>query len=162
MALNRPSVYAAFGDKSQLFRRCLRHYLNTHVRLNEALLENHSDWLDGVEAYLRRWAKVFTDPEMPGGCFLASHLGDESLDADIKADLNQLAASTESAITKRLARAFKEGQTKDDIGVAAVARVVLCFLAGMSALARTGTSHRRLSSAISTFMELLRFKSQHN
>ncbi len=100
--------------------------------------------------------KRFADRKAPGGCFLASHLGDESVDVEIKADLQRLAKSRLSVVVKRLARARDENQLSIDTNVPALANVVLCFLAGMSAMARTGASPQQFSGAIATFMQLLR------
>src|SRR5687767_6665585 len=67
MGINRPSLYAAFGDKKALFRKALDRYMEgpaAYVR--EALNEPTARAV--VERLLGGAADLLTDPRTPQGC----------------------------------------------------------------------------------------------
>src|SRR3954466_15006944 len=69
MGINRPSLYAAFGNKEALFRRAIERYVEgpaAHFR--EALREPTARAV--VERLLRGTVDSLTDSRNPPGCFL--------------------------------------------------------------------------------------------
>src|SRR5947208_7756415 len=69
MGINRPSLYAAFGNKEALFRRAIERYVEgpaAHFR--EALREPTARTV--VERLLRGTVASLTDSRNPPGCFL--------------------------------------------------------------------------------------------
>src|SRR5438094_4748444 len=71
MGINRPSLYAAFGNKEMLFRKALDRYAEGPAAyVCEALREPTARAV--VERLLRGAIKLLTDPSNPGGC-LAVH-----------------------------------------------------------------------------------------
>src|SRR5438093_7941762 len=67
MGINRPSLYAAFGNKEALFRKALDRYAHgpaSYVR--EALNEPTARAV--VERLLRATADALRDPRTPPGC----------------------------------------------------------------------------------------------
>src|SRR6202162_4156030 len=67
VGVNRPSLYAAFGDKEALFRKALDRYLNGPAAyIQEALKEPTARAV--VERLLRGAADLNTAPRNPGGC----------------------------------------------------------------------------------------------
>lgn len=156
MGINRPSLYATFGGKSSLFISCLDRYGDSIVNRNQAELFESSHWTDAVGVYFSSWVRTFTDPNLPGGCLLASHLGeDESLDADIRAHIQSHALATERTLRKRLKLAVEAGQLPAGTNTTALARTILCFLAGLSTTSRLRTSQRMLNQSISQFVSML-------
>src|SRR5262245_46755403 len=64
MGINRPSLYAAFGNKEQLFRRALERYEALHAsRIREALDEPSVH--TAMEKLLRGNIEMSTDPRNP-------------------------------------------------------------------------------------------------
>ena len=84
MGINRTSLYAAFGNKEELFGRALERYgqgPSAHVR--EALEQPAAR--DVAEALLRGAADLQTDPHTPAGCLAVqrtSYCGDDSSPID--------------------------------------------------------------------------------
>src|SRR6059058_4783820 len=69
MGINRPSLYAAFGNKEALFRKAIDRYLEgpaCYVR--EALREPTARVV--VERLLRASIDLVTDSRNPRGCFM--------------------------------------------------------------------------------------------
>ncbi len=73
LGINKPSLYAAFGNKEQLFVSALTRY-GRHYGLPHAshLLEPADAPLrQRLRAYLLSIARMVTDPDLPGGCLIA-------------------------------------------------------------------------------------------
>src|ERR1700683_1116990 len=69
VGVNRPSLYAAFGDKEALFRKALDRYLNGPAAYTqEALKEPTARAV--IERLLRGAADLNTAPRNPGGCLM--------------------------------------------------------------------------------------------
>src|SRR5271156_3918908 len=69
MGINRPSLYAAFGDKEALFRKVLDRYEEGPAAyVYEALKERTARAV--AESLLRRAAKGSIDPRNPRGCLM--------------------------------------------------------------------------------------------
>src|SRR6185312_14606585 len=69
MRINRPSLYAAFGNKEALFRKAVERYEEKHAcRIREALEEPKIRV--AIEKLLRGNVELFTDPRNPSGCFM--------------------------------------------------------------------------------------------
>src|SRR5580658_8616083 len=68
MGINRPSLYAAFGNKEELFRRALDRYAETGPGAvhREALSEPTAKLV--AEHLVRSVARALTDPCNPAGC----------------------------------------------------------------------------------------------
>src|SRR5881397_579443 len=69
MGINRPSLYAAFGNKEALFRKAVERYVEGHAcHVRGALAEPTARgvvrrlWLAGID--------LIADPRRPRGCFL--------------------------------------------------------------------------------------------
>src|SRR2546426_4232070 len=69
MGINRPSLYAAFGNKEALFRKAIDRYIEGPAcHLGEALEEPTARKV--VERFVRGSIDLVTDPRNPRGCFL--------------------------------------------------------------------------------------------
>src|SRR5947209_16697338 len=67
MGINRPSLYAAFGDKEMLFRKALDRYASGPAAyVSEALKEPTAR--AAIERLLREAADSLTNPHNPPGC----------------------------------------------------------------------------------------------
>src|SRR2546425_3042027 len=69
VGVNRPSLYAAFGDKESLFRKALDRYLDGPAAyIQEALKEPTARAV--VERLLRGATDLNAAPRNPGGCLM--------------------------------------------------------------------------------------------
>ncbi|MCX7290974.1 TetR/AcrR family transcriptional regulator [Janthinobacterium sp.] len=67
MGMNRPSLYAVFGNKEQLFHKALERYSDTRMRFFDAALEQPTA-RQVVEALLTQYVDAQTMPDGPHGC----------------------------------------------------------------------------------------------
>src|SRR5207342_638017 len=69
MGINRPSLYAAFGNKEALFRKAVDRYVDsTSAHVRGALEEPTARGV--VERLFSGSVALITDPGNPRGCFL--------------------------------------------------------------------------------------------
>jgi AcrR family transcriptional regulator len=150
MGINRPSLYAAFGDKEALFRKALDRYVaGPAAFVREALNEPTARGV--VECLLRRAADSHTGPGNPQGCLLVQGALACSAEADsIRRELNSRRAAGEAAIRRRFRRAKSEGDLPDDAVPADLARYVATVLYGMAVQAAGGASRGELRRTMET------------
>jgi TetR/AcrR family transcriptional regulator, copper-responsive repressor len=144
--MNRPSLYAAFGDKRALYLKALdRYWQLSYQAMREALAYDRP--LD--EALMRVYAKAlstyFPANSHPRGCFAigtatSEAVADPKIRATFAAGLRELDASFESRI--RVARDNGEISIKAD--PAALAKLASATLHTLALRARAGTPRREL------------------
>jgi AcrR family transcriptional regulator len=144
MRIQRPSLYAAFGDKAALFRKALdRYQAGPAGYIREALQEPTAR--RAVERLFRDTIDASTDVHNPRGCLLvqgALACGDE---ADrVRLDLISRRAAGESLVRRRFQRARAEGDLPADADPAALARFVVTILHGMAVRSAGGASRKEL------------------
>src|SRR4051812_13468296 len=67
MGINRPSLYATFGSKQELFRRAFARYHDRQVAIARAALDRPTAYA-AIEAFLRASADGLTAGDHPPGC----------------------------------------------------------------------------------------------
>lgn len=146
MGINRPSLYAAFGNKEELFRLALDRYAEKGPGAvhREALAEPTAKAV--VERLLKSTADGLTDPANPPGCLAvqgALSCGDAA--ESIKKELCQRRAQAEQALRERFERAKAEGDLRPgSSGPDSLARYVMAVMQGMAVQAASGASRADL------------------
>jgi AcrR family transcriptional regulator len=148
MGINRPSLYAAFGDKAGLFKKALDQYeTGPSSFVREALDEPTARTV--VERLLYGAVKMQTDPNTPPGCLmvhgaLACGEGTDS----VRQELNSRRAAVEDDLRRRLVRAKAEGDLSPDANPADLARYVVTIIRGMAVQAAGGASRHELRRVV--------------
>ena len=69
LGINKPSIYAAFGNKEELFHKALGKYLSGPLSyISEAM--NQPTARETVETFLTKSAELLTNPNNPRGCMI--------------------------------------------------------------------------------------------
>ncbi len=145
MGISRPSLYAAFGNKEELFRRAILRYVETGpaVEHQAALAEPTSRGVVG--RLLRYKAETLTDPCHPLGCMVVrGEFSCGEAEQSIKDELAALRCNGEAALTERFARAKAEGDLPQSSNPAALARYISAIIQGMSVQASGGATREQL------------------
>lgn len=148
MGINRPSLYAAFGDKQELFRRVLDRYAEgptAHVL--DALKEPTAR--AAVERLLHSTVDAISDSRNPRGCLLvqgALACGDDA--GGVRRELTSRREAGEAAICARLKRAKSEGDLPPDSDPVALARYVATVSNGMAVQAASGVTRAELRKIV--------------
>jgi len=142
MGINRPSLYAAFGNKKSLFRKALEHYSKgPSAYLSEALQEPKARAV--VERVLHGVVDLLTDPQTPRTCLWvhgALSCGDDPLREEFAA---QRAAGL-AELRTRFKRAIAEGDLSADSDADALARYLQTVNFGLTVQASTGATRKEL------------------
>ena len=144
MGINRPSLYAAFGNKEALFRKVLDRYSDgpaAYVR--EALEEPTARAV--IEALLRGAVDLLSSPQHPQGCLLVQGaLSCGTTATPIRRELASRRATSEATIRQRFRRAISDGDLPADTDAGDLARYVSTVMHGMAVEAAGGASRKEL------------------
>ena len=148
MGINRPSLYAAFGNKETLFRKALDRYRDRQTAfLRDALEEPTAR--SAIERMMQVGVDLVTDPGNPSTCLMAqSLLACADPDDPLHQELAERRAAGELAIRARFERAVAEGDLPPDADPAALARFVLTVNFGLSVQAAGGASRTELLQVV--------------
>ena len=153
MGINRPSIYAAFGDKEQLFRKALDRYAEGPASYAcEALHEPKAR--KAIEKLLLGAVEGLSNPKNPKGCLLvqgALACGDEA--RSIRDELIQRRTAAEAEITKRLKRAKAEGELPEHVNPSDLGRFYVTVMRGLAIEAATGATRTELTRVAETAMK---------
>ena len=142
MRINRPSLYAAFGNKEQLFRKVLNRYMNGPVAwFGKALAKAKAR--DVVEQIFFSTATMAENPKIPPGCLLvqgALACGSASARKEVAARRT----AAELALRRRLQRAKREGDLPKNADPVELAHYVMTVVRGMAVQSAGGASRDEL------------------
>jgi AcrR family transcriptional regulator len=144
MGINRPSLYAAFGNKEELFRKALDRYADGPAAYTREAL-NAPTARGVVERLLHGAAEALTHPDYPPGC-LGVHgaLSCGEAAESIRDELSERRAAYEVSLRRRLERARMEGDLATDVACTDLARLVMTVMQGMAVQAAGGASREDL------------------
>jgi len=153
MGINKPSLYAAFGDKAELFRKVVDRYVQRQAAVWESLLAEKSA-RTAVEKMLQVAADSLTGPINPRGCLLVRAALSCTKESDcIKKELAAKRADGDLLLRTRLQRAQTDGEIPSHVDVSALSRFYNAVLRGMSVEASAGASRPDLQNIIDLAMK---------
>ncbi len=144
MRINRPSLYAAFGNKEQLFRNVLNRYMNGPLAYFQKALAARKA-RDVIEQIFLGAANMPSDPRAPAGCLVvqgALACGDAA--GSVRKEIAALRAAAKAALRRRLQRAKREGDLPPNADPAELAHYVMTVLHGMAVQGADGASRDQL------------------
>lgn len=153
MDINPPSLYAAFGDKEQLFLAAVERYGCGAGQTTATILSEAPTARGAVERLLEKAAHEFTNRSHPPGCMVimaATNCSAES--AHVQTGLAKRRALSEATLKARIERGVKEGELLPGTDTRALARFYATVLEGMSIQARDGASRKSLLATAAAAM----------
>jgi AcrR family transcriptional regulator len=142
MRINRPSLYAAFGNKEQLFRKVLDRYMDGPVAyFGQALAAPKAR--DVVERIFLGTARMADDPRIPAGCLMvqgALACGNTSVQKEVAARRT----AAEVVLRRRFQQAKREGDLPKDADPGDLAGYVMTVVRGMAVQSAGGASRDQL------------------
>jgi AcrR family transcriptional regulator len=158
MRINRPSLYAAFGDKEKLFRKVLDRYAEGPASHSIAALQEPTSRAV-VERLLYGTADMLTSAGNPRGCLwvqgaLACGNGADS----VRKELISRRMAGEAALRQRLNRARMDGDLPPEANPASLARYIVIIIQGMSVQAAGGATRGELHCIIDIALQSWPFR----
>ena len=155
MGLSKPSLYAAFGDKEALYLKSLDRYGSRWLAKNIEVLEKEQDGYRAMQMFLRALVAMFTDPVLPGGCFIVNGMADRggpSTPHGVEQALQKTLHDSEMKIRNRLVRAQRDGQLPPAADPTALAGFFHALIAGLAVKAKAGAKRPSLYAAVEAGM----------
>src|SRR5262249_15065407 len=144
MGINRPSLYAAFGNKEELFRKALDHYRTGPLSfLAEALKEPTAR--EVVEAIFAGFVRMLRGRDKTRGCLIVSGALACSGEAEaIRQELARMRQGLVTALRKRFEQAVRESDLAEGTDCATLARYVATVAHGLAVQAASGATEKEL------------------
>jgi len=152
MEISRPSLYAAYGNKEELFRKALERYgegPSSYER--DALAQPTARAV--AEGLLRGAADVQTDPATPAGCLAvlgSTYCAEES--SPIGKTLIAFRLAGHAATRERFERARADGDLPANADPKALTHYIGTVVCGMAVLAASGVTRKELERVIELTM----------
>lgn len=154
MGITKPSLYAAFGNKEQLFQKALDLYEREKLAYTrEALTQPNARAV--AEHLLRGALDAQTGGAGPRGCLRvvsATACGPEG--QSIKDDIAKRRASSSAALMSRFAQAERDGDLPPRLTPETLARFLYVVLQGMAVQAASGTPRAELEGVIDAALSI--------
>ena len=151
MGINPPSLYAAFGDKEQL-------YLEALGRYQQRRCESMTKWFDeeptakgAVRRLLTEAAREMGRAGAPRGSMLVLSAMQCASDA-LQAKLAERRAGVRALLKARIDRGLRDGELPRGTDTGGLVDFYSAVFQGMSLQARVGTSRKRLLAIAETAM----------
>lgn len=158
--MNRPSIYAAFGDKRALYRRTVTDYAETsRIAMAEALQRPTSLRQALREVY--GGARDFYLADDSRGCFLIGTAVTEAMgDKGIREIAEATFGAFTAAFTERFERAAQQGELASH-PPETLAQIATAALNNLAVRARTGASPTELDALIDAAVEVICVSPNH-
>jgi AcrR family transcriptional regulator len=152
MGITKPSLYACFGNKEELFRKALDSYeAHYHAMADAALAE--PDARSAAERLLRGYADLLTRQGMPHGCLgLNAAIACSPESEPVRQELIRRRLDAEAVLAQRLERARQEGDLPADANPAALARYLAAVAQGLAVQAKAGATREMLGEVVQLAM----------
>ncbi|MDV3128023.1 TetR/AcrR family transcriptional regulator [Mycobacterium sp. 21AC1] len=154
MGMNRPSIYAAFGDKRALYLRAVAEYAGVGQKTLTDALAAPSPLRNGLYD-LFRGARDFYLADDARGCFLlGTAVTEANRDPEVAAIIEATFAAFTAAFTARFERAAHQGELADH-PPAVLAQIATAALNNLAVRTRSGASSEVLDALIDAAVEVI-------
>ncbi|NVZ29384.1 TetR/AcrR family transcriptional regulator [Pseudomonas gingeri] len=146
--MNRPSLYAAFGDKHALYIKALEQYWEmAAAAVDEALKDRSLTLGEALQRFYEGQLSIyFSGDGQPRGCFMIGTATTEAVeDPAIREILSNRLGRLDAELETRLRAAIEAGELHADADPAALAALASGLMHSISIRARAGKSRAELS-----------------
>lgn len=154
LGINKPSLYAAFGNKEELFQRALTRYASGPVAfVGEVVKETTARKV--AEKFLIKVVEFFTDPSHPKGCMIVQGALSSGESAEL---VKNILIKYRLSYETRLAQRFEQAKMDGDLSIEADPKDLAKYLAtlhqGMSVQATSGATKKELLNVAKLAMKV--------
>ncbi len=153
----RPSLYAAFGNKFEIYRKAVRYYADeSAARRNRALFDEPSLG-KGLEDYFGEIISAYISTEgRPLGCPVLSVIsGEAAADPLIGAELAAAVEKTDIQFRRRMSMAAEAGEISADADTVGIAAMLAGLQHSLALRARAGETEPELSKIARSHIALV-------
>lgn len=152
MGINKSSLYAAFGNKEELFNQAITLYLNQYGGVHSIeLFRTGLPLEERIRNFLFSTAKMLTAPDLPKGCFICnstSEISGECLPDKSAIIINGINQQTTLTLTEFFTKEQQAGNLIDGSAPKVLANYLLTLQFGLAISARNGSNMEALKDVI--------------
>jgi AcrR family transcriptional regulator len=148
LGINKPSIYAAFGNKEELFRKALARYTSGPAAfVKDAMKQPTARQV--VEKFLLLAVDFFSEKSTPNGCMIvqAALTGGQGSSA-IQQELIGYRKSIEASFSERFDLAKEQGDLPQHVNTKQLAKYIATIHQGMSVQATSGATREELNAVV--------------
>ena len=144
--MNRPSLYAAFGDKRDLYLKTLEHYREESRALARAALADDPPLRVFLKRFYDKALELYLD-DGPRGCYsIGTAATVAAVDDQVRAFLADSMRSTDSFLNHQIEKAKQRGEIAQEVDPAALAYLASGTLHTLAVRARAGLPRKELDA----------------
>ncbi len=152
LGINAPSIYAAFGNKEQLFMQAVDRYGMQNGGMYHDSFAKETAY-NVVYSILKGEVDLVTRKDCPDGCLVVQGALITSPESEnIRQYMSKLRAMPEQWIRERLEQAQTAGDLDTDADPASLACLIMTLNCGIAVQAKSGVSRKKLMQIVDTFM----------
>jgi AcrR family transcriptional regulator len=156
MGINRPSLYASFGGKHDLYMEAIDRYAMTYGCQPVKALQSETDIKKSVAAFLDASIRCVTSKDGPKGCLISTVAADDAeKDSQVRDKINSIFTETDRVIADHFKAAQRSGQLFEGASPDSLARMTFSITHSFAARARVGASRKELSHLAKALMAVL-------
>lgn len=157
MGIQRPSIYAAFGDKKELFEAALRKYNQSHASSVRARFQNSSSVKEAFRSFFEGIVAEVYEEGPNRGCFclnvmveLAPH--DAKFEVLTREHQMYLSAIFQEAIE----RGIRTGELEKATNAKTLAQTMVISMIGLTVLMKSRPERSFAENSVATILTLLK------
>ncbi len=151
MGINKPSMYATFGNKEQLFIQAMENYIENYASHHtQYLYQQNKTVKQKLRDYLISVLTAQCGEDTPKGCFVSlcvSEVASEDWPAEARVTVNEVKYLAETVLT-----AFFTQEQKNEsnmiIETQQMAQYIVTVMHGLAVMARSGKPQEQLEQVI--------------
>lgn len=159
MGINKPSMYAAFGNKEQLFVQATEHYMTAHAEPLFPLLHTPNQTLrQRLTAYMGAVVAAQCEGETPLGCYVSlciNEAASQCMPERAVALIEQAKGYAENYLTQLFKEEIAQGNLSPETDPATLASLLVTLMHGTAAMARGGKGFDQLEPLINLTLQQL-------
>ncbi len=152
MGINRPSLYATFGNKEALFQKTMQLYAKSSGALFEESFASATA-REGTTRLLKKAVEKFTNPKNPGGCFSSQATNFPGISANLKHMFAYCRGAFLQALQTRFDRAIQERELPGNVSTRNLAEFYVTVYHGLGLQAKGGSMREDLLRVVDIAMD---------
>ncbi|WP_144506091.1 TetR/AcrR family transcriptional regulator [Bacillus mycoides] len=157
MDIQRPSLYAAFGDKEGLFEAALRRYTNLHATSIRTKLQKEQSVKESIRMFFENMVEEEYKRESNKGCFCINtmvEIAPHNEKFEVLTREHQMYLSV--IFQELIAKGIQSGELQSDVNAKALAQTLVTSLIGLTVLMKSRPERSVIDNSVCIILSLLK------
>jgi AcrR family transcriptional regulator len=154
LGVTAPSLYSTFGDKAELFQKCLQYYDQNESCEMEKIFNQATSIKQGLHQYLLQSTLYLIQKHKPAGCmYVVSTMNCSQENQFLQDALCEKRHQKKQKIYEYLEKAQIQNELRDHVDIRALSDYYTTVMQGMSIQARDGAQVEQLKNVVELAMQ---------